>query len=87
MTNPCEDFDSNECQEALLGIYEYLDGHLEIERKTIIQTHIELCDHCNDTYTFEMHVRKVVSKRCSDRVPPALKAKIFEAIQQAQTDR
>ena len=67
MTNPCDDFDSNECQEALLSIYEYLDGHLEVERRTIIATHIEVCSYCNDTYSFEMHVRKVVSTRCSER--------------------
>ncbi len=53
MTNPCDDFDSNECQEALLSIYEYLDGHLEVERRTIIATHIEVCSYCNDTYSFE----------------------------------
>ena len=87
MTNPCDDFDSNECQEALLSIYEDLDGHLEVERRTIIATHIEVCSYCNDTYSFEMHVRKVVSTRCSERVPPALKAKIFDAIQQAQLER
>ena len=86
MTNPCEDFDSSECQEALLKVYEYLDGHLTIERQTIIQTHIDVCDHCSDTYTFEMHVRKVVARRCTDQVPHELKAKIVRAIQQAQHD-
>lgn len=86
MTHPCDDFESNECQEALLAVYEYLDGHLTIERQTIIKTHIERCSYCNDTYTFEMHVRKVVSRRCSDRVPDALKAKIFQALEQADRE-
>ena len=82
--DPCADFSSGECQEALQELYHYLDGQLTIERRTVIKTHIDLCGHCLSTYEFEMELRHVVSKRCSDQVPDQLKAKIFQAIQDAQ---
>ena len=48
--DPCADFSSGECQEALQELYHYLDGQLTIERRTVIKTHIDLCGHCLSTY-------------------------------------
>lgn len=84
--DPCADPSSGECEEALRELYHYLDGQLTIERRTVIKTHIDFCGHCLSTYEFEFELRQVVSKRCSDQVPDALKARIFEAIQQAQPE-
>ena len=65
---------------------QYLDGQLTVERRTIIKTHLDLCGHCGSTYEFEFELRQVVSKRCSDQVPDQLKARIFQAIVEAQRD-
>lgn len=84
--DPCADFSSGECEEALRELYSYLDGQLTIERRTVIKTHIDLCGHCLSTYEFELELRQVVSRRCSDQVPDALKARIFQAIREAQRE-
>ena len=86
MVDPCEGFEGNECEEALRELYHYLDGQLTIERRTVIKTHIDLCGHCLETYEFEWELRQVVSKRCTDQVPDALKARIFQAIRDAQPE-
>ncbi|MEM7141289.1 MAG: mycothiol system anti-sigma-R factor [Actinomycetota bacterium] len=69
-----------ECQQALAEIYAYLDGELTIERTTILKTHFHDCPPCGDRVTFEAELRQVVSVRCQDRVPEALKAKIADAL-------
>lgn len=78
--DPCADFGSNECQQALAQLYSYLDGELTVQRHTVIRTHIDLCLPCGDRYVFETELRQVVSMRCQDRVPEALRHRIAEAI-------
>ncbi len=80
MANPCDDFESNECQAALQELSQYLDGVLTVERRTVIKTHIDLCSHCLDTYSFEIELRQVISRRCCDEVPESLRRRIADAI-------
>ena len=84
--DPCADFGSGECQEALRELYLYLDGHLTIERRTVIRTHLDACGHCGSTFEFEFELRQVVSRRCSEQVPDALRARVFDAIQRARRE-
>ena len=75
------------CEQSLPCVSKYLDDcPSDVECQAIIQALIEKCPECNDTYLFEMRVRTVVSTRCADQTPDALKSKIFQAIQDAQRD-
>ncbi len=76
----CSGMSHDECQEALRQLYSYLDGQLTIERRTVIKTHIEYCSPCMESYSFETELRQVVSLRCSDQVPEALRRRIADAI-------
>ena len=78
--DPCAEFGSSECQEALAVLYSYLDGELTITRRTVIRTHLDLCSPCGERYTFESELRQVVSMRCKDAVPEALRSRIAEAL-------
>ena len=87
MTNPRDDVDAGDCGDASPCVKQYLDNcPQDIECQTIIKAMVAKCSTCDETYAFEMRVRTVVSKRCSDQVPAALKAKIFAAIRQSQLD-
>ena len=87
MTNPIGDAESRECGSDDPCVSQFLDNcPQDIECQTIIKALIAKCGTCNDTFAFEMQVRTVVSKRCSDQVPDALKAKIFQALEQAKHD-
>ena len=87
MTNPRDDLAPGNCGEASPCVKQYLDNcPQDVECQTIIKAMVAKCSICNDTYAFEMQVRTVVSKRCADQVPDALKAKIFQALQQADGD-
>ena len=78
--DPCADSGSDECQRALAELYHYLDGHLTLERRTIISAHIDLCSPCLQAYSFETELRAVVAQRCRDEVPESLKMRIAEVI-------
>lgn len=87
MTNPIGKPESSECERDDPCVSQFLDNcPQDIECQTIIKALVAKCGTCNDTYAFEMQVRTVVSRRCSDQVPNALKAKIFQALEQAKRD-
>ncbi|MEQ8843023.1 MAG: mycothiol system anti-sigma-R factor [Acidimicrobiales bacterium] len=69
-----------DCQQALAELYTYLDGELTVHRRTIIRTHLDRCPPCGDRYVFETELRQVISMRCQERVPDALRLRIAEAI-------
>ena len=88
MTDPCGEFESRDCVSGNPCVSTYLDNcPQDVECQAIIQALVAKCSTCNDTYAFEIQVRTVVSRRCSDQVPDALKSKIFRAIQQTQRNR
>ena len=69
-----------DCERALAQLYSYLDGELTIEKRTIIRTHLDFCSPCGDRYHFETELRHVVSMRCQEKVPDALKHRIADAL-------
>ncbi|MEM9519550.1 MAG: hypothetical protein AAGA37_09535 [Actinomycetota bacterium] len=88
MTNPIDDFASGDCGQNSPCVSQFLDECPQnMECQEVIQALVAKCGTCSDSYTFEMRVRTVVSKRCSDEVPDALKAKIFMALQQVRDER
>ena len=81
MTDPCDDFSSNECQDALTELYGYLDGELTVEVRTVIKTHLDLCAPCLESYSFETELRQVVSSRCQETVPDEVRLRIIAALE------
>jgi mycothiol system anti-sigma-R factor len=56
------------------------DCQLTVQKRTVIRTHLDLCSPCGDRYTFETELRQVVSMRCQEKVPDALRARIAAAL-------
>jgi mycothiol system anti-sigma-R factor len=78
--DPCEDSGTDDCRQALAVLYSYLDGELTLERRTVIRTHLDMCSPCGRSYTFESELRQVVSMRCQEKVPDALRDRIASAL-------
>ena len=70
----------SDCNDALHELYEFLDGELTEDRRASIQHHLSDCSPCLETFDFEAELRIVISQKCRDEVPDALKAKIARAI-------
>jgi mycothiol system anti-sigma-R factor len=71
---------SDPCEEALHELYHFLDGELTDDRRQLISTHLDDCSTCLGVFDFEVELRHVVSQRCRDSVPDALRARIANAI-------
>jgi mycothiol system anti-sigma-R factor len=69
-----------DCDEAIVRIYQYLDGELTVWRRRAISRHLDECPPCAQGFDFEMELRQVVASKCRDEVPPDLKRRIAEAI-------
>ena len=72
-----------ECQEALDTLYHFLDGELTDERRHQIQFHLDDCSSCLEVFDFEAELKIIVSHRCRERLPDALKRRVASALSDA----
>lgn len=70
----------HDCSEALNQLYEFLDGELTEERRSVIHEHLDECSPCLEAFEFEAELRHVVAVRCHDEVPDSLKARIADSL-------
>jgi mycothiol system anti-sigma-R factor len=69
-----------DCSEALHRLYHYLDGELTAERRMVIAAHLEICGSCLSAFDFELELRRVLSQKCREQLPPGLLERIAQAI-------
>ena len=67
------------CQETLAELSTYLDGELTEEVRAKISVHLDDCPPCGDVAHFEVELRRVIARKCADRVPDELRARIQQA--------
>jgi mycothiol system anti-sigma-R factor len=76
-----------DCDDAILRIYQYLDGELTVWRRRAISRHLDDCPPCAEGFDFEIELRTVIASKCRDEVPPELKRRIADAIGMATDPR
>ena len=69
-----------DCSEALHELYEYLDGELTVERRTLIQHHLDECPPCYQAFDFELDLRVTIAHKCRETVPEELRQRVLEAL-------
>ena len=72
---------SDDCDDALHELYGYLDGELTVERRAVIQHHLDDCPPCYEAFDFEAELRVVISRKCTEQVPESLKQRIADALE------
>ncbi len=77
---PPERVERVDCDQAIIEIYEYLDGELTVWKRTAIAQHLDDCPPCAHGFTFEIELRQVIASKCREQVPPDLKRRIAEAL-------
>ncbi|MHB8438271.1 MAG: mycothiol system anti-sigma-R factor [Acidimicrobiales bacterium] len=70
----------DDCHDTIERLYHYLDGELTDERRAEIRQHLDDCPPCFDAYDFESELRVVIARRCQERVPDSLLARIRAAL-------
>jgi mycothiol system anti-sigma-R factor len=76
-----------DCREAVHQLYHYLDGELTDENRRVIAEHLDYCHSCADAAEFEAELRQVISDKCRDHVPDALRRRIADAIEEERRHR
>ena len=79
-TESADDSPVADCREAVERLYHYLDGELTIEKRVVIQRHLDECHDCIEAYEFEVELRVAISRSCREPVPPSLVARVAEAL-------
>ncbi|HET6795227.1 MAG TPA: mycothiol system anti-sigma-R factor [Acidimicrobiales bacterium] len=70
----------DDCSEAIVRLYHFLDGELTEERRVEIRRHLDDCGPCLEAFDFEAEVRVMIAARCRDEVPESLRIRIASAI-------
>ncbi len=79
-----------DCSEALLRVYEYLDGELGPDDCAKIQAHLDECGPCLKEYDLDTTLKSLIKRSCeSERAPEALRLTIMSRISMTviQVDR
>jgi mycothiol system anti-sigma-R factor len=71
----------SDCNDALHLLYDYLDGELTEDRRSVIQRHLDHCQPCAEPYDFEAELRMVIRRKCQEQVPDSLRAKVRKALE------
>ena len=70
-----------DCGQAIERLYYFLVGELTEDRRVEIRQHLDDCGPCLSAFDFEAELRVMISLRCRDEVPEALRARVAAAIQ------
>lgn len=74
---------SKNCQDALEALYPFIDGELDDAARRELAAHLDECGPCLGAFDFEAELRIVISQRCRDTVPEALRLRIRAALDDA----
>ena len=70
-----------DCQALLAHLYEFLDGEVGEDECAALERHVEACPECFNQVDFERGVKELVRRKCSERLPEGLTARLRERIQ------
>ncbi len=72
---------SAECSEALLRVYEFLDGELGPDDVAKIQAHLDECGPCLKEYDLDTTLKALIKRSCrSESAPDTLRMTIMSRI-------
>ncbi len=74
----------SDCADSLKELYTFLDGELTVERRLHIREHLDACQNCYEAFDFEAELRIVVSTKCREEVPDALRDRVARALRQVR---
>ena len=76
-----------DCSEAMLRVFEYLDGEMEAGDHAKIRAHLDLCADCLRQYDLDQMVKLVVKRSCAPEVAPlSLRAMIISRLAVIRVD-
>jgi mycothiol system anti-sigma-R factor len=63
-------------------VYEYIDGEVDVQRRSRIEQHLAECGSCLEEYGLDELIKQLVHRSCgSDPVPAHLRERVLATIQ------
>lgn len=75
-----------DCDEAVAELYAFLDGELDAAVLVQVETHLRRCSPCLEAFDFEADLRRVIAAKCTEQVPPDIKARFCGMLRDLGTD-
>jgi len=76
-----------DCSEALLRVYEFLDGEMGPDECAKIQAHLDECGPCLRQYNLDQALKAVIKRSCAcERAPAELRTTILRRITMVRID-
>lgn len=75
---------SDNCDNALAELYEYLDAEIDADARLRIEQHLKDCSPCLEAFDFMDQLRRTIADRCRDQVPDGLRDRIRAAIESCE---
>ncbi|MDV3220018.1 mycothiol system anti-sigma-R factor [Intrasporangium sp.] len=70
-----------DCSEALLRVYEFLDGELGPSECAKIQAHLDECGPCFNEYNLDTTLKSLIKRSCAnEHAPDTLRTAIMARI-------
>ncbi len=69
------------CDDAIEGMYFFLDNGLTSDARNAIQRHLDGCGDCLQAFNFEVELRQIIAKKCVDEPPAELVQRISTMLQ------
>ncbi len=67
----------SDCNDTLRELELFLDSELSDDARTAIQSHLQGCTHCLETFDFHAELKTVIAAKCrNDELPPGLLSRI-----------
>ncbi|BCL84038.1 zf-HC2 domain-containing protein [Ktedonobacteria bacterium brp13] len=67
-----------DCVQATARLHLYIDRELTDEEVTVVQQHLEGCQHCECRFHFDLRLKKLVHERCTlESAPPHLREAVM----------
>lgn len=72
---------ATDCSEAMLRVFEFLDGEMDAVDHAKIRAHLDLCAECLREYDLDQMVKIVVKRSCGPaQAPSTLRATIVSRL-------
>ncbi|SDD22080.1 mycothiol system anti-sigma-R factor [Actinokineospora iranica] len=83
----CGRHHETDCSEVLGELWLFLDRECDVQRRDLLQKHLEECRPCLERYGIEEHLKILLARKCGgDQAPDEFKERLRASIRQTVLD-
>ncbi|MGH3877805.1 MAG: mycothiol system anti-sigma-R factor [Actinophytocola sp.] len=70
-----------DCSEVLAEVWLFLDHECDVERRQLLEKHLDECSPCLEQFGIEEHLKVLLARKCGgEHAPESLKQRLREKI-------